>query len=81
MALSTTEVKYIKLSQKMPNVIPFMALNKELSFILDINFPKEKLFCKVFKANQSCIAVAESNKLSPRAKRIAIKYHNFRSFV
>ena len=58
-----------------------MELMKEIYFIFDINIPKLELLCKVFKENQSCIAVAESNKFSPRTKHIAIKYHCFRIFV
>ena len=65
----------------MHEVIPFMALMTEVSFIFDINVPNSEVFCRVFKDNQSCISVAESNKFSPRTKNIAIKYHLFRSFV
>ena len=63
----------------MREVIPFMELMKEVSFIFDIHHPKPEFFCKVFKYNQSCIAVAESEKLSP-GKKIAIKYNYFQSF-
>ena len=58
-----------------------MELMKEVSFIFDIHIPKPEVFCKVFEENRNCIFVAESNKLSPRTKHIAIKYHNFQSFV
>ena len=37
--------------------------------------------CKVFEDNQSCIAVAESKKLSARTKHVAIKYHHFENLV
>ena len=80
-SLSTTEAECIALSQAMREVIPFMSLMKEVYFIFDIRLPKPEVFCKVFKDIQSCIAVADSNKLSPRTKHIAIKYHHFRSFV
>ena len=79
--LSTTEAEYIALSQVMRKVIPIMILMKEVSFILDIHLPNPEVFCKVFEYNQISIAVAESNKSSPRIKHIAIKYHNFQSFV
>ena len=58
----------------MHEVITFMEFkNKHL--------PKPEVFCKVFKDNKRFIAVAESNKFSPRTKNIAIKYHHFRSFL
>ena len=58
-----------------------MELMKEVYFILDIHLPNPELFCEVFEYNQSCTAVAESNKFSPRTKHIAVKYHHLRSFV
>ena len=48
--------------------IPFMTLMKELSFIFDIHLPKTEVSCKLFEYNQGFIAVAESNKFSPRKK-------------
>ena len=71
-ALSNTETEYIALSQAMFEAIPFMTLMKELSFIFDIHLPKTEVSCKLFEYNQGFIAVAESNKFSPR-KQIAIK--------
>ena len=62
-------------------VIPFVALMKEVSFIFETHLPKPEVFCKVFEDIQSCIAVAESNRFSPRTKHIAIKYHHFQCFV
>ena len=58
-----------------------MELMKEVSFIFDKHIPKPEVFCKVSEENCNCIAVAESNKFSPRKKHIAIKYHHFQSFV
>ena len=65
----------------MREVIPFMLLIKEVYFTFDIHFPKSEVFFKLIKENQSCIAVEESKRLSPRTKHIAIKYHHIRSFV
>ena len=39
---------------------------KEIYFILDIHIPNPEVFCKLFQYNQSCIAIAESNKLKSR---------------
>ena len=72
--LSTSQTEYITLNQATRKVISFMVLMKGVSFIFDIHLPKPKVFCKVSKENKSCIAVAESNKFSPRTKNIAIKY-------
>ena len=61
----------------MREVIPFMSLMKELSFIFYIHLPKSKVFCKVLEDNRSFISAAESKTFSPRTKHIAIKYHHF----
>ena len=65
----------------MHNIIPSMALIKEVSFIFDVHIPKPEVFCKFFEDHQICISMAESNKLSPKTKHIAIKYHNLQNFV
>ena len=52
----------------MRKLIPFMALMKEVYFILDIHLPKSEVFFKLSEDNKHCIYVAESNKLSPRRK-------------
>ena len=54
---------------------------KEIYFIFDVHLPKPEVFCKVFEDNKICIAVTESNKLSPRKNHISINYHHFRSFI
>ena len=77
----TTEAEYIALNQAMREVIPFMALMKEVYYIFDIHLPKLDVFCKLFLYNQSYIYVAYYNKLSPGTKHIPINYHHFRSSV
>ena len=49
--LSTTESEYILLGQSIINVIPFMAMMKEVSFIFDIRIPNPEVFCKVLEDN------------------------------
>ena len=61
----------------MSKVIPFMALMKEVYLIFDVHLPKPGVFFQLFQDYQNCIAVAESNKLSPITKHIAIKHHHF----
>ena len=56
-----------------------MELMKEVSFIFDIHIPKTELFCKVFKENLNCIAVAESNKFSPRTKKSLLRIIIYRA--
>ena len=40
-----------------------------------------KIRYTVLEDNDSCIAIAKSQKLTPRARHIAIKYHHFRHYV
>ena len=80
-ALSTIEAEYIVLSQSMREVIPFMNLLPEVNKIFSLNLDEPKFHCKVFEDNNSCIAIATSNRFSPRTKHIAIKYHHFQHYV
>ena len=57
----------------MREAIPFTALMKEVHFIFYIHLTKAEVFCAVFEDNQTCIAVAESNKLPPRTKQLSTK--------
>ena len=70
--LSTTEAEYTALSQVVRNVIPFMVMMKEISFIFDTHIPKPEIFCKVFEDNQSCIAVAESKFFTEKKTSLLI---------
>ena len=45
-SLSTTETEYISIRQAMREVIPFIALMKEVSFIFDIHLPNQEVFVK-----------------------------------
>ena len=80
-ALSTMEAEYIALSQAMRQVIPMIQLMEELESIVPFYNPTPQVRCKLFEDNTSCIIVAESARLTPRTKHIAIKYHHFREFV
>ena len=63
-ALSTTEAEYIELNLVMRKAICFLELTKEVTFIFDINLPNPEVFCKLFKENQICIAVAKSKNIT-----------------
>ena len=65
----------------MREVIPFMNLLPEVNKIFSLNLDEPKFHCKVFEDNNSCIAIATSNRFSPRTKHIAIKYHHFQHYV
>jgi hypothetical protein len=43
--------------------------------------PKPKFVLEVRADNQSCIAMTNNPKFTPRTKHIAIKYHHFRKHV
>ena len=80
-ALSTMEAEYIALSSSTREVIPMINLMKELECVVKFYNPTPHVKCKLFEDNHSCIIVAESARLTPRTKHIAIKYHHFRSMV
>ncbi len=80
-ALSTMEAEYIALSQALREVIPLMNLMEELGEVISFYNPTPSICCRIFEDNRSCIVVAESARLTPRTKHIAIKYHHFREFI
>ena len=65
----------------MRDIIPLIQLITEISCIYPVINPEPKVRCKVFEDNESCIAIAKSQELSPRTRHIAIKYHHFRHYV
>ena len=80
-ALSTAESEYIALSSAMREVIPLMSLLTEVNCIFEVYNPEPKVMCKIFEDNESCIAMAKTQKFSPRTRHISLKYHHFRRFV
>ena len=80
-ALSTAEAEYISMSQALRETIPLMNLMKEINVIFNLYLPKPKFMLKVHEDNQSCIAMANNPKFTPRTKHIALKYHHFRKHV
>ena len=79
-ALSTAEAEYIALSLSLREVIPAMHLMKEFNDMFPVNLIKPG-FCLVHEDNQSCIAMANLKKMTPRTKHIALKYHHFKHFL
>ncbi len=80
-ALSNAEADYIALSQALRETIPMTNLMREMNVIFPLHFPKPKFVLNVREDNQSCIAMTNNPKFTPRTKHITIKYHHFRKHV
>jgi hypothetical protein len=80
-ALSTAEAEYIALSSSLREVIPLMTVMDELNKVFPLLMEMPKFYCKVWEDNQSCIAMATSQKFTPRTKHIALKYHHFKGYI
>ena len=65
----------------MREVIPFMNLMVKFDEVFPLHNPKPEFHCKLFEDNNICIRVADTSKITPRTKHIAIKYHHFRKHV
>ena len=76
-ALSTAEAVYIEMLQAPRETIPLATLMREMNEIFLLYLPSPRFIIKVREDNQSCIAMAENPKFTPRTKHIAIKYHHF----
>ena len=66
------------LSQVMRDTIPRMVLIEELMTVLSIIIEKVKVYCTVFKGNNSCMELVKFPRMIPRIKHIALKYNHFR---
>ncbi len=81
-ALSTTEAKYIALSQSLCDIIPVMDLLQEMR---DQDFQvictKPHVYCKVFEDNSGALELARLPKLHPSTKHINVCYHHFHKHV
>ncbi len=77
-ALYTTEVEYVAMSQSLHDVIPIMGLLQEMR---EQNFnvlcTKPCVYCKVFEDNSGTFKMARLPKLCPRTKHINVCYHHF----
>ncbi len=80
-ALSTAKAEYIALSSSLREVILLMTVMDELNEVFPLLMETPQFYCKVWEDNQSCIAMATSQKFKPRTKRITPKYHHFKSYV
>jgi hypothetical protein len=78
------ESEYYALSTACKDLIPVVAMVRELSKAvgLDDDFIS-KLHIKIHEDNSGALALAnlEPNRMTPRSKHYAIKYHWFREYV
>jgi len=84
MALSTMEVEYVALSMACKDLLPLVAVIRELSTAvgLDASFTSN-IQCKIHEDNVGALTLArlEPRRMTPRSKHYAIKYHWFREKV
>jgi hypothetical protein len=77
-ALSTTEAKYIAMSQALRGVIPIMNLLQEMrEQDFKVICTELYVYCKVFEGNSGALELMRLPKLCPRTKHINVCYHNF----
>ncbi len=80
--LSSSEAEYIALLQSLREVLPLMALIREVQERgVQTNAKPCRVHCKVFKDNEGAIEIAKVPKMRPRTKHLNIKYHHFREEV
>jgi len=80
-ALSTTEAKYIALSQSARDLIPMQGLLQELSAATKLIVGSTIALSTIFEDNKGCVELASAPHMRPRTRHIALKYHPFHSFV
>jgi hypothetical protein len=77
-ALSTTEAKYIAMSQALRDVIPIMGLLQQMrEQDFKVLCTELYVYYKVFEDNSRTIKLARLPKLCPRTKHINVCCHNF----
>jgi len=75
---STTESEFVALSQAMKDLLPMREFLKELQKNMPcIGESSTVIKSTVFEDNNGALHMAESPKMTPRTKWIAIKYHFF----
>ena len=79
-SLSTTEAEYVALSAAMRDAIYFINLIQEIQdFGIKLpSTPSPKATCRVFEDNVGALELANTHKLRPRTKHLAVQLHHFR---
>jgi hypothetical protein len=81
-ALSTTDAKYITMSQSLHDLIPVMNLLQEIrEQDYQVICTKPHMYCKVFEDNSGALELTKLPKVCPRTKHINVCYHHFRKHV
>jgi len=76
------EAEYIALSYATRHVLHILHLLEELKENqIDFDLPIAQIYAKCYEDNTGCLELAQTPKLRPRTKHIAIKYHHFLSHV
>jgi hypothetical protein len=78
---STAKAEYIPLSTALREVIPLLTVMEEINQVFPLMMNPSNFHCKVWEDNQSCIAMATSQKFMPQTKHIPLKYHHFKQYV
>ena len=73
------EAEYIAICSALTQGLPLMIMMGEINRVIALRLSKPKFVCKVHEDNKSYIKMARGTKFFPRTKRIALKYHDFRS--
>jgi hypothetical protein len=80
--LSSTESKYVGLSESLRIAIVMMNLLKEMKSLgVPISKMTPTIFCKLFEDNAGAIHLAKVPKMPPRTRHINQKYHHFCEWV
>jgi hypothetical protein len=77
-ALSTTEAKYIAMSQSLRDIIQVMNLLQEMrEQDSQVICTKPHVYCKLFEDTSGALELARLPKLRPRTKHINVCYQHF----
>ena len=83
-ALSTIETEYVALSTSCKDLVPLVAVIRELSAAVGLNASfNSNIHCKVHEDNVGALTLAclEPHRMTPHSKHYVIKYHWFREKV
>ena len=82
-SLSTTEAEHVALPTAMRDVICSIHLIEEIKEAgMDLPTASQpKTICRVFEGNVGALELANTHKLRPRTKHLAVQLHHFRQHV
>ena len=77
-ALSTTELEHIALSQSARDLISIKQMIEFLNTFIKIDWKSISTYSTVFEDNKGALQLALEPKHRPHTKHICVKYHHFR---